>query len=152
MSIITNHNKRDLPNAVWTIKDVLIVTFCVLIGGILSYIAGLAFLGDNKATLRIARYVGSLLMIFFPLFWIKKKFGLKREALGLRKGIFSLSPYILLGIGTAVIYVLIIHFTPLGDGTYFTGIKMSYSYLDLILLPLSISGFASIVLTPVGEV
>ena len=151
MSVIIKYTKPDIPNAVWTIRDILIVTFCVLACSILFYIILLAFFGDNKATFRIARYVGSLLMIFTPLVWVKRKYGLSKEILGLRKGNLSLPFYILLGIGAAVIYSLIIQLTPLRYGAAITGFKISYSYIDLILLPLSISGFASIVLTPVGE-
>jgi membrane protease YdiL (CAAX protease family) len=151
VSVTTKYTETDIPNAVWTIRDVLIVILCVLASGILFYIAALAFFGDNKATFRIARYVGSLLMIFTPLVWVKRKYGLSKEILGLRKGNLSLPFYILLGIGAAVIYSLIIQLTPLRYGAAITGLKISYSYIDLILLPLSISGFASIVLTPVGE-
>jgi membrane protease YdiL (CAAX protease family) len=151
VSVITKYTKPDIPNAVWTIRDVLIITLCVLAGSILFYTVLLAFFGDNKATLRIARYVGSLLMIFLPLFWVKRKFGLSKEVLGLRTGNVTFSLHILLGIGAAGIYFLFIQLTPFGYGTIFTGLKKSYSYINLILMPLSISGFASIVLTPVGE-
>ena len=140
-----------MPVATWAFKDVLIVTSCVFSGGIIFYISTLALFGDNKTTFSLARYIGALLMIFIPLFWIKKKYGLSKETLGLRKGEFSLLKSVVIGIATGIIYSLIIEITPLRFGAAPAELKNSYSYINLILLPLSISGFATILLAPISE-
>lgn len=151
MSIISKYTASEIPDAIWTIKDVVIVTLCIFAGGILFYISTLILFGDSKTTFRLARYVGSLLMIFSPLLWIKKKFKLSKDALGLRKGNLSLSVYILLGVVAAVIYFLLVQLTPFRYSSVPFDLKNSYSPLHLILLPLSISGFATVILTPVSE-
>lgn len=143
--------KSEMPIATWTIKDILIVVSCVFSGGLIFYISTLILFGDNKTTFQLSRYVGSLLMAFFPLFWIKKKYGLSKEALGLKKENLSLLKIVSIGILPAITYSILVQFTPLRYGSAPTSLKISEHYIDLILLPVSISGFASLVLAPVGE-
>jgi membrane protease YdiL (CAAX protease family) len=142
---------EKLPVSTWTIKDVLLVIFFVFVISVVFYITLLELVGDNKTTFRLARYVTSLLTLFLPLLWIKKKYGLSKEALGLRKGHLKLSLLVLIGIGTALIYSLLVRLTPLWQVSILTNLKVSNYYISLIFLPLSIDGFANIILTPISE-
>lgn len=139
-----------IPLAVWKIKDVLIVTLSILSGGIIFYFSILVLLGDNTTTFRLARYIGALLTIFLPLFWIKKEYGLTKEALGLKKGNLNLSLSILIGITTALLYSFLIKLT-IFRHTSVIDSDIHNFYIYLILLPVSISGFLTIVLVPISE-
>lgn len=149
--MIDKYAKREIPNAIWSIKDVMVVTLCVIVGGLLFYFTTLVLFDDSKTTFRLARYVGSLLMIFVPLFWVNKKYGLSKEVLGLRKGNLNLLSHVLIGVIAAFIYFFLLQLTPFRYGAAPIDLKLSYSSVNLILLPFSISGFATTVLTPVSE-
>jgi membrane protease YdiL (CAAX protease family) len=153
MSIINKISKSEIPVAIWTIKDVLIVTSCSLLSGIVFYILILILFDDNKVTFRLARYVMSLITIFFPLFWVKRKYKLSKEVLGLKKGNLSLLSHVFIGALTAITYSLLIQLTPLKYRIQLTltDLKIADSYVYLILLPFSISGFATLILAPVSE-
>jgi membrane protease YdiL (CAAX protease family) len=148
MNKITKPETQDI---IWTMKDVLLVVLFIFAVEILFYVFTLVLFGDSKTTFNVVRYVGSLLMIFIPLYWVKKKFGLSKEVLGLKKGRFSLPSYVLIGTVAAIIYFFLSQITLFRYATNSTGFKFTYSAFHLILLPLSIGGFASIVLTPIGE-
>ena len=64
--------KERIPVSKWTIVDLLGVVFCSFGGAVVFYITLLELLGDNKTTFSLARYVGSLLTIFLPLFGLRK--------------------------------------------------------------------------------
>lgn len=145
------HFKKENTKSIWTIKDLLIVLFFVISSGIIFYMIILSLFGDNKTTFRLARYAGAFFMISFPVFWIKSRYQLSLESLGLKKGKYSITTYFFIGITTALIYSLLAQITPLRYRTEYYDQIISYSLLDLILAPLSISGFVTIVLTPIGE-
>ncbi|MCL4492317.1 MAG: CPBP family intramembrane metalloprotease [Nitrospirae bacterium] len=136
-----------IPLVPWTVRDLAIVAGGTFLSGLLFYALLLVLFGNTRATFRLARYVAPLIMIFFPPFWIKRKYGLSKETLGLRKG----NPiYVLIGVTIAVIYSVVIQLTPLKYGTASVDLK-SYSLVYLIWAPFSISGFPSIVLAPISE-
>lgn len=137
--------------ATWTIIDLLAVIFIAYASSAILYIALLELVGDNKTTLRIARYAGSFLALFVPLFWVKTRYGLPKEVLGLKKGDFHLSFLIIIGIGTALIYSLLLRMTPLWRDSAISNVPISDYHIFLILLPVSIDGFATLVLTPISE-
>jgi len=43
-------------------------------------------------------------MLFLPVFWIRKKFGVSKEALGLRGRKINM-PYVILGLAIAAVYI-----------------------------------------------
>ena len=141
---------EEILVAAWTIKDVLVVTLCILGGGIIFYFSLLFLFGDSTTTFRLARYVGSLLTIFIPLFWINKRYGLTKEALGLKKGNLSLPLSVLIGIVTGLFYSFLIKSTLFRYGSVID-LNIPNLYIYLILVPFSVSVFVTIVLTPVGE-
>jgi len=140
-----------MPVAVWTTKDIAIVTLSIFAGAITLYITTLALFGDSQTTFICARYMGSLLMIMIPLLWVKTKYRLSKEVLGLRNGNLSLASHALIGVVAAIIYSSLAQLPFFRYGTAPAGVSITYSPLDLILVPISISGFATTVLTPVGE-
>ena len=141
---------KKIPESPWTIKDVVLVVILTFAISGIFYITLLELLGDNKTTVRVARYIGSLLMIFLPLFWIKKRYGLTKEALGLKRGNLYLSVSVLIGIETGLFYSLLIKLT-IFKHTPVIDLNIPNLYIYLILLPISINGFATIILAPIGE-
>ena len=150
MSVTKTSTGANIPFAPWTIKDLLIAACCPLLSALCFYFLLLVSFGDTKITLRVARYVGSLIMIFFPLYWLKRQYGLSKEAIGLRKGELSLWSHIFIGVIMAIIYSLTIQLTPLKYSSASPDLK-SYPIGLLIIAPLSINGFASIILAPLSE-
>lgn len=141
------YKKLQLPaNATWTIKDILIVLAFVLVSGTSIYILILFLFGNTSTTFEIARYSGSILFVATPIFWLKKKYGLHKEALGLKN--FKMTKILFLGFIVAITYSLI-------RIVFFKHIMVvapkHASFIQILLVPISINGFASTVLTPVGE-
>lgn len=152
MNIANNFTKLErVPVATWTIKDILIVTSCVFSIGLIFYILTLIVFGDDKTAFQFAWYVALLLTLFLPLFWLKRKYGLSKEVLGLRKGHLKLSSLIIIGILPALIYSFLLRMTPLWHYSALANMKVSDYYIYIILAPLSINGFALLVLTPISE-
>jgi hypothetical protein len=143
--------KMEIPVAIWTIKDILIVFPGVLFISIVFYISLLYLFGDTVGTFRLARYVSSILMIFLPVMWVKKRYGLSKEVLGLRRGRYSKNINVVIGILTGVLYTVLIQITPLQYTPVSNRLKVTEHIYDLITAPISISGFATIVLAPIGE-
>jgi len=141
---------RDI-SVPWTARDVLIVTLSVLAGGAVFYGCLLLLFGDRKVTFVLARYVGSALMIVVPLVWVRGKYGVSAQALGLRRGTLRPTSQALVGASIALAYSLLIQWTPLRYRPIPPTLVPSHTVLDVILLPLSITGFVTVVLVPVGE-
>ena len=97
-------NNTGMPDTAWGLRDVLIVTICVLVVDGLLFIASFNLLGAEKKADLVSEYGRSLLMLFLPVFWIRKKFGVSKEALGLRGRKINM-PYVILGLAIAAVYI-----------------------------------------------
>lgn len=138
----------------WTIFDVLGVTSCLIGMAIVVFIVSAIFIGNENIMLIVFRYVMSLMGIFIPILWIKKRYGLFKEALGLTKGHLSLTALVILGVIPAVVYSILIRLSPLWylwGQTPLPVNEISNYYLYLILLPISVVGFVMFVLGPIAE-
>jgi len=140
-----------IQNATWKLKDIFLVTFFTVIVTVLFYISTLALFGDHKWNFILSRYVWSILMIASPIVWIKIKYGLSKQALGMTVNNIDMMKYTAIGLTVAILYTLFHYYVFLKTGATSSKLIDKYSYLDLILMPISISGFASIVLAPIGE-
>ena len=149
-SIVSKSKPGKIPVASWTIVDVVGLNLCFWIGFLLFCFALFALEVDSKKTIVIVRYVASLAGIFLTLFWIKKRYGLSKEALGLSKGEAKASSLVFIGIVTALIYILLIRITPLWRNSPALD-HLTFSYVQILLAPISINGFATFVLGPIRE-
>ncbi len=97
--------------AVWTLKDILLVTLIIFIGPIIISPPVLRILHivvrSQIANVHIFISVGSIFMIFVPILWTKTKYGTGKRSLGVRKGRWRIVPTILMGIGAGVIYFVL---------------------------------------------
>ena len=140
--------KTTMPDTPWGFRDLLIVCICIFVVDGLLVIAAFSLLGDKKMTELVSRFGSSLLMLFLPLFWIRKKFGLSKEALGLRGRKIN-KPYVILGLAIAAA-IMGRYFIKHGYGAILS-IMNSMQFTDLNLVPLCISGFGTVILAPVSE-
>jgi membrane protease YdiL (CAAX protease family) len=97
----------------------------------------------------VSRFAAGIIEIILPIFWVKKKYDLKPEALGLRKGRWPISASFLIGVGAAIIYYASVREGILGFGWLYTAAKIYYA--DWILLLFSFLDFWSVILAPISE-
>lgn len=145
------NDKPIIKHTVWTFKDLLIVTLIIVIISLLLYITTLILFGDNKWNFTLSRYVASILMIISPIFLLKIKYGLSKEVIGLTVCNNKLIKFIIIGIVISISYSFIYYYIFLKPNPNFYTLKDNYSYFNLLMLPISIVGFVSIVLAPIGE-
>ncbi len=142
---------NDIKRAEWKLSDVLAICFLTFSASILLSLIFIAAFGENQIASRLSRYTAGALTLLLPLFWIRKKYGLNKDSLGLQRRGLSISS-ICLGILSGIVLCCgysVIRAIKLSAG--FSHLSARYDYLDYLLLPLSISGFASIVLSPIAE-
>lgn len=136
----------------WTIFDILGILLC-WIGIIIVYAIISAVLIDSEIIAhRIGSYVSTLSGIFIPILWIRKKYNLYKQALGLRRGILSLPAIIIVGVLPAIIYCILVRLSPVWENeSALAGLELSEQYINLMLFPITIVGFTMVVLTPISE-
>ncbi len=139
----------EMPEAIWTIKDIVIVFFGLIVANLLFSLAIFASSGDNKLTHQLSLFLAAILGILFPLLWIRLKYGLSKEALGLRKGNFSVPTIIITGLIAAIICFLLL--TPFRDSGHQIYSEKTYSIVDIFLFPLTFTGLVLVILGPFSE-
>jgi len=142
---------EKIPLSKWTIFDVAGVQFCIFASAIIVFIASELFIKNEKIALIFFRYLFSLATLFFPIVWIRKRYSLSKEVLGLRKGHLGLPSLVSIGVITALIYSFLKRLSPLWRESALAAVNMPNLYAYLVLMPISISGFSTIVLVPISE-
>jgi membrane protease YdiL (CAAX protease family) len=110
-----------------------------------------SLIGNEKASFQVFRYGMFVITFGLPVIWIRRRFGLTKEVLGFSKGRISIPAIVFIGIGTALIFSVLFRISPFWRPTILDSPKIEYNILHLIFIPFSISGFASLVLSPIGE-
>jgi len=147
---ITLKNEK-MYDAVWTITDILIVILFIYGCSMAYTFILLAIFGDSTIASRFSRYGFHLLGILSPIFWIKKKYRLPKEVLGLQKSNLGSTTFLLTGIILAMIFTIFAKLHLFNYVSMPINQRHFYTYIDYILLPLSFGGFATIVLAPISE-
>src|SRR3990172_10139101 len=150
--IKTSDKFRELnafPDVVWTIKDVIVVLSCIFLAIVLFCLSIFSLFGANETTFNFASYVFLILLIVVPMFWIKKRYGLNKEVLGLKKNNLSSLKIGVIGGVIAILYHLLMRVAIIEHLVTPPVIKISY--IKFILAPISINGFPTIILAPVAE-
>jgi membrane protease YdiL (CAAX protease family) len=140
-------NFGKIPN-MWTMLDVFGVVVCVIILSIPLFLLTLP-MADERMAIRLVRYGLSIIFILMPIIWLRFRRKIDADALGLKKNMHSLRALILIGCTTALLLSLILRFSPFWH--QFSTEIMPSKILHLILFPISVSGFALVVLVPTGE-
>lgn len=135
----------------WNLVDIAIVWILSMILLALLAIATMFLISEDKVAIKVFRYAGFLIGISLPFLWIKFKYGLTKRYLGLRKGEFSYPMVIIFGISSALIFSLLFRISPFWRSLFADSISEADLLTYVILLPISVGGFADIVLTPLWE-
>ncbi len=149
VTVAKTDSSNSVPQATWKITDILGIYCAVLCCIFVTYIMIRLFFGV-KITPRISQYIGSLLFIFGIPFWLKWRYRLSRDVLGIRKGRFPLSVYVPFSLSIALVYSILLQFTPLRFRV-FPELQAAATFFNMILLPISFGGFQEIILTPTSE-
>lgn len=133
----------------WKFKDVCLVTLIVYVALFFAYPLLNLLLKTEKSVMYVFLYFAGILTLLVPIFWIKKFYGLEKNALGIKKGKWPTILIIVIGIAVGTVCFLIMS-TIWGPGLRMNRFLMS-NLLNIISLPLSILGFQKFVLTPISE-
>jgi membrane protease YdiL (CAAX protease family) len=147
--MIKSSKGKFFTDIAWSSFDILAVFVVVIGGAILTTFSMFLILGEDHIPLMLIRYVSYVLGIFLPLFWIKKKYALNKEALGLKKDISGFTKYISFSLVLGIVYSIsadILFF----ESMIFKIPDRSLSIINIILAPITIRGFASIVRKKIG--
>lgn len=135
----------------WTFVDVLGVMVCSE-SLLLALFFSSTFIDNERTAFMFFRYAGSLLLFSLPIIWIKIRYKIKSDALGLWKGHYSLKKLALIGCSMAILLAVILRFSPIWQPQSLSITKTSINYLHLIFYPLSIGGgLATVVFAPIAE-
>jgi len=137
----------------WSLWDFLLILFAYFLVAFLFYIFFRKILHNQNLANIITRYIASILLIFLPIYLIKKKYHQTKESLGLCQGKYNIYYYFFLGVSVAIIYWLFLIFV-INDSLLVTVNKDAFPYdykYHFILAPVSLSGFVTIFLVPFGE-
>jgi membrane protease YdiL (CAAX protease family) len=142
---------KGISESTWTFVDVLVVYVFVLGSSFIFYVLCSSILTNEKTVKYLFRYFVALTGIFGPIFWIKKRHNLPGEALGITKKTLKTSRIIIIGAIPALVSSLLFWIVAFLQNSFLPKEGFSYSFIQLLLIPLSISGFSTIVLSPISE-
>jgi membrane protease YdiL (CAAX protease family) len=142
---------NEIPESKWDYSDILSVLLIIIVFSASSSFGMLSIFGDSKVASIMSRYLIALSAIFVPMIWLKSRYKLSKDSLGLRKPILTKWYYLLIPIFSGLYYTIISSLWPNEFISLSGKLSHNFSYLDIILLPLSIYSFATIVLSPISE-
>lgn len=136
---------KNMPFAVWTIVDMSFVIFIVLLLSISISIGMLTLFGDSAKSSLLSRYIIALVTLVIPILWVKSKYRLSWEALGLIKANLNIRSYALI-VAIPGLYHFILWVVEARHISF-----RNITSLEILLLPLSMYSFSTIVLSPISE-
>ncbi len=149
--MFSGRKKDDLLKIPWTMLDIAFV-FLISYTIAISLIVIFYFTLEKETSFKYFRYLSPYLMIFIPYLWIKKKYDMTWKSLGLKKGNFSILQNIVIGIAFAVLILLLVKLIPFWNLAVFQNNSISINnYLSIIIVPFTLFGFTSYILSPLGE-
>jgi membrane protease YdiL (CAAX protease family) len=109
---------------------------------------GLMLTGNREVALQLDACSFGLLGLLLPILWIRRRYGLGAEALGLRRGKLRPLLSVGLGVGLAIAYHLGVRHVVFGSPISLPAPRSALAGLFALL---SLNGVASIVLGPLSE-
>ena len=140
-----------IPACRWTIIDVAAVFCGVLAAEAIIVILCISVIGSEKAALRLSRYLGGILLMLIPVYWVNKRYALRVEALGLRRTCLHVRWMPFAVLLSALVYCVTSRLILVGAESLHSNMNISENFLAIVMLPFSIDGFPSIILSPIGE-
>ena len=138
-------------SAHWTFWDIAGIFSLCLVGTGVTGFAMLFFRGDDLVTKYVVMFVTGLLGMLAPPWWLNSRYGLFIDAVGVRKGKPNAWIYTWTGIAAVIaLNGVMWQIAPAWSGPP-VQLSRAVTYLDFILLPVSIGGFLFTVWGPVSE-
>lgn len=139
-------NQRKITESQWTLFDILLLLTVSTLLAILTaeMTAGIGAI----AAKRLSGYSQALSFILLPLFWLKKKYGVGRQAVGITKHQLTFWQIALLGGTVTFLYTVVLLMTPLLSKS---PLSESIPFYRGIYFPLTVGGFLLTVLAPIAE-
>jgi CAAX protease family protein len=138
------------PAVPWTLSAVVGVYVCAFVGMVGAGILGRRVAPDTSLDLVLTRYIGGLVGLCLPIGYVWKRYGLPPAALGLKRGKLRPMVSVALGIGLAITYFFLVRIYlfryPIGLSTNLSSLAFA-----VVVVPLSLHGFAAIFLAPLSE-
>jgi len=91
----------------WGGRDVIVVSIALLCIFILSVIAFSALTNNERMASLGSVFITYVVTLVLPVLWIRKRYGIGKERLGLRKGKWPLKISILIGLISGFLYMLL---------------------------------------------
>lgn len=138
------------PAVPWTLSAVVGVYVCTFVCMASAGIIGRRVAPGTSADLVLTRYIGGLVGLCLPIGYVWKRYSLPRGALGLKRGKLRPMVSVALGIGLAIAYFFLVRIYcfghPIGLSTNLSSLAFA-----VVVVPLSLHGFAAIVFAPLSE-
>ncbi len=143
---------NEIQRVPWKIFDAFLVLMFIVIGSA-ALLLSLFVLIENQETLyTIFSIAFSILTIFVPFFWLKKKYSIDKEMLGLRRGKYSTDIKFAIGAISAFLLFLVVIASPFWRGVAIdSDVQDANNLLSLFFVPLTIMGATKFILSPLGE-
>ena len=146
--------KNDTTNlkVPWNILDILAVLILTVI--IAAVLYGAIFFSFNNQDIIFKYFSWSfpLVTIFIPYLWLKKRYNINWNSLGLRCGKYPFIANLILGAVTAFLILLCMRIIPfLYEATLKDDAIHIRNFFAILLTPLTLTGFTKFILAPFGE-
>lgn len=133
-------NNNRLPRCPWALNEIAALYAALLLVVIVGSVA------NNYQYSDLLTLIVYVLSIYVPIYWTRKKYHKGAKEIGIRKGHLSMMFLLLSGIAMTIIYIIVSTFylaTP--------SEKIEVSYIYILLYPISVHGFITLILGPIGE-
>ena len=135
----------------WTRKDVLLIFLYILFSA-LAVVLLTRILGVSQdVEYKVFVFIVPILEILITWGWLKKKYNISWQILGVRKGFFSYGSSFFIGAITAISMLLIIKIIPFWNDSVLNGEALQIDSFAVLLVPLTPLGFARFILGPFAE-
>lgn len=137
-------------DASWTFHDILIVSI-ILLFSYIAFMLALTITGFLKYSVQLymTSYFIYLTMLFLPIAWVKRRYGLKVSVLGLKKGEWGIARQISIGVLCGCVYFVI--FSLLSHAGPKIGRLHHEHIIYIMTFPITAFGFSLVVLGPIGQ-
>jgi CAAX protease family protein len=152
MPALPKKNGTNNLKVPWSIFDILaVLMFTVIVAAALYVIITISF-KNTDIIFKLFSYSFPLVTIFIPYLWLKKRYKVKWNSLGLRYGKYPFIAQIIIGTITAISYLTLIRIIPFMHEALLLSDSIHVRNLFAILfVPFSLTGFTKFILAPFGE-
>lgn len=142
---------NNIEHARWTGQDVVKILLWILATIILVFIASDLLFGNGNRGRFFFITVTSIIVSILPPFWLKKKYHLPKQAIGLTKRNLSCTTLIASGVLVGIIFSFLIYLTPLVKEPFFEKLRYFPFSPGSLVSPFTSIWCVSLVLPSISE-